>query len=296
MMKINYKVFTVLALTSLMFTSCDEGDAVVDTVTANTLRGAILRTVEVTSNELPIGVADGNFAVDLEIQSEEDGSLVTSVDVYGSFKDNTPGNGPGNAPEVLLETLDASSFTTGTRGLPIFSYSITLPQLLSATGVSESAVDGGDEFRVRFELILSDGRTYSFAQNSGTLTGSYFASPFLYTATIVCPPTPPSSGDWTIDMVDAYGDGWNGAFLTVTLDGTEYIYKVADGTSDSFETLAVPVGSEVISIQFTSGAWDGEIQYTITAANGNVILSQEAYADTTTAPDVELINYCIKNF
>ena len=195
MMKINYKVFTVLALTSLMFTSCDEGDAVVDTVTANTLRGAILRTIEVTSNELPI-----------------------------------------------------------------------------------------------------DGRTYSFAQNSGTLTGSYFASPFLYTATIVCPPTPPSSGDWTIDMVDAYGDGWNGAFLTVTLDGTEYIYKVADGTSDTFETLAVPVGSEVISIQFTSGAWDGEIQYTITAANGDVILSQEAYADTTTAPDVELINYCIKNF
>ena len=306
-MKINYKVFTVLALTSLMFTSCDEGDAVVDTVTANTLRGAILRTVEVTSNELPIGVAEGNFAVDLEIQSEEDGSLVSSVDVYGSFRDNTPGNGPGDAAEVFLETLDPSTFTTGSRGLPTFSYSITLPELLSATGVAETAVDGGDEFRVRFELILSDGRTYSFAQNSGTLTGSYFASPFLYSATVVCPPTAPATGTWTFSTLDAYGDSWNGASLDVSIDGADPIVIANtndDGISNNSATggetveftVDVPTGTESISIKFTSGAFDGEVGFTVTSANGNVILSQEAYADTTPAAGVELINYCIKNF
>lgn len=297
-MKINYKIFSVLALTSLVFTSCDEGDAVVDDVTDNTTRGAILRTVNVTSNELPIGVAEGFFGVELEVQDSEMGGLVQSVDVFANFRDETPDNGKGaTTPESLVESVPKSAFTTGEFGLPRFSYEVTLPTLLSTTGVSEDDIDGGDQFRVRFELVLTDGRTFSFDQNSGTLTGSYFSSPFLYSATIVCPPTPPSAGDWTFDMVDAYGDSWNGAFLTVTLDGTEHIFAVDNGeTTDSFETLTVPVGSEVISIQFTSGPWDGEIQFTITAANGNVILSQEAYAATTPAPGVELINYCIKNF
>ena len=297
-MKINYKIFTVLALTSLMFTSCDEGDAVVDDVTAGTERGAILRTVNVTSNELPIGVSDGFFGVELEVQDSENGNLVSSIEVFANFRDETPDNGKGaTTPEAMVESISPSTFTTGEFGLPRLNYEITLPALLSATGVAESDIDGGDQFRVRFELVLSDGRRFSFDQNSGTLTGSYFSSPFLYSATIVCPPTPPSAGDWTFDMVDAYGDSWNGAFLTVTLDGTEHIFAV-DGTetTDSFEILTVPVGSEVISIQFTSGPWDGEIEFTITAANGNVILSQEAYAATTPAPGVELINYCIKNF
>ena len=301
-MKINYKVFTAAILTALMFTSCDDGDAVIDSITENTLRGAILRTLEVTSNELPIGVADGSFAGNFEVQADEVG-LVTSVDVFASFSDNTPSNGPGDADEVFIEKLDASTFTIGSRGLPTFSYAITLPELLSATGVSESDVDGGDQFRIRFELILVDGRTYSFAQNSGTLTGSYYASPFLYSATVVCPPTTPTSGTWTFDTTDAYGDGWNGASLNVSLDGADPIVIAntnADGVAPLSETIEytveVPDGTETISITFTSGSFDGEIGYTVTSASGNVILSQEPYADTTPPAGVELINYCVKNF
>ncbi len=181
--------------------------------------------------------------------------------------------------------------------LPRFSYQITLPELLTGTGVAESEIDGGDEFRVRFALVLSDGRTFSFAQNSGTLTGTFFASPFLYTATVVCPPSPPASGDWIIDMSDAYGDSWNGASLTITLDGTanEFLVDAAEATA-STETLTVPPGSEVISIRFNSGSFDGEIAFTVTSANGNVILSQEAYSAADPVAGVELINYCIKNF
>ncbi len=297
-MKINYKIFTVLAVASLMFTSCDDGDAVVDVVTDSTERGAILRTINVTSNELPIGVADGFFGVDLEIQSKDDGKLVSSVDVYASFRDNTPDNGKGaTSSEAMVENISTTGLEVGEFGLPRFSYEVTLPTLLSATGVPESDIDGGDQFRVRFELVLTDGRRFSFDQNSGTLTGSYFSSPFLYSATIVCPPTPPTPGDWIIDMVDAYGDSWNGAQLVITLDGTENIFEVdgAEATA-STETLAVPVGSEVISITFVSGAFDGEVEFTITSASGNVIVAQESYSATDPLAGVELINYCIKNF
>ncbi len=297
-MKFNYKFFTALALTSLMFTSCDEGDAVVDDVTDGTERGAILRTVNVTSNELPIGVADGFFGVQLEIQDSENGSLVDNIEVYASFNDLTPDNGgPGSTDESLVETLSTAGFEIGEFGLPRFDYQVTLPQLLSATGVAEADIDGGDQFRVRFELVLNDGRRYSFAQNSGTLTGSYFSSPFLYSATIVCPPAAPASGDWVFEMTDAYGDGWNGASLLVTLDGVEtnILVDEAEG-GGSTENFPVPAGSEVISIQFVSGAWDGEIAFTVTSANGNVILTQEAYSDANAPAGVELINYCVSNY
>lgn len=303
-MKINYKFFTAVALTSLMFTSCDEGTAVVDDVVAGTTRGAVLRTVNVTSNELPIGVADGFFGVDLEVQSEENGTLIESVDVFANFRDNTPDNGKGaTSDEALVETVSKSVFTTGEFGLPRFSYQATLPQLLSATGVSENDIDGGDQFRVRFELVMNDGRRFSFAQNSGNLTGSYYSSPFLYSATIVCPPTTPTAGAWTISTTDAFGDSWNGASLDFSLNGADpiQIVNVDDGTrpfaSNTQEyTLDVPAGTETISLTFTSGAFDGEVAFTVTSASGNVIATQEAYSAVNPAAGVELINYCIKNF
>lgn len=187
-MKIKYKFFTALALTALIFSSCDEGDAVVDDVTANTSRGAILRTVNLISNELPIGKADANFSVDLEVQSEQNGELIESIEVYLGFRDNTVAAGGTDLDkaEQLVRTIPKSDFTIGEFGLPRTSYSITLAEMLAALGVAEADLDGGDQFSVRFELVLNDGRRFSFAQNSGTLTGSYFSSPFLYTPTVIC--------------------------------------------------------------------------------------------------------------
>jgi len=297
-MKINYKIFTVLALTSLMFTSCDEGDAVVDDVTAGSERGAILRTVNVTSDELPIGVSDGFFGVDLEVQSENDGNLVTAIDVFVNFRDGTPDNGKGaTTPETLAESISPSTFTTGEFGLPRLSYEITLGALLSATGVPESDLDGSDQFRIRFELVMSDGRRFSFDQNSGTLTGSYFSSPFLYSATIVCPPKAPTAGVWTVNMIDTYGDGWQtdtgggGSGITVTLDDGTVLevgmcspYGSAAGTflesgtggctenngSEAVGTITIPAGTLTADWYFPGDNY-GEIDFDIVTPNGNVV-------------------------
>jgi len=294
-MKINYKVFTALALTTMMFTSCDDGDAVVDKIVADTTRGAILRTVEITSNELPIGVDTGEFAVDLEIQSEEDGTLVSSLDAYVSFVDADTSNGPGDVAESLYTSIPSSEFSSGDRGLPTYSFSVSLGELLGVTGIDASEIDGSDQFRVRFELVLTDGRTFSFAQNSGTLTGSYFSSPFLYSATVVCPPKAPTAGEWTINMTDSYGDGWQtntgngGDGITVTLDDGTVLevglcspYSGAAGTflggTDCVEndgsagvgTITIPVGTETADWFFPGDEY-GEIGFEIVTPNGNIV-------------------------
>src|SRR6056297_1491775 len=104
-MKNWFKHITILfAGAALLATSCDDGDAVVDQVTAETERGAILRTVNLISNELPIGDDTGNFSVELEIQDSEDGELVDEVEVYVGFRDNTEDIGPGTDVDETLYT------------------------------------------------------------------------------------------------------------------------------------------------------------------------------------------------
>ena len=236
MMKINYKIFTLLAVASLMFTSCDEGDAVVDAVTDNTERGAILRTVNLISNELPIGKADASFSVELEMQDEKSGTLVTNIEVYLGFRDNTVATGGTDLskPEVLVATLASSTFTTGEFGLPRVSYAITLAEMLSTLSVNEADLDGGDQFSIRFELVLSDGRRFSFAQNSGTLTGSYFSSPFLYTPGVTCPVEETQFvGDYLIEQTTAYVDGptlSDGTVVSLVIGSTsvERIFQTAN--------------------------------------------------------------------
>lgn len=186
---LNYISRTILAGTVLFFASCEDGDQVFDQIQSNVERGAVLRTVDLTSNELPIGKADARFAATLEAQTQEEGDNVSQIEVYVGFRDNTVEEGAEDkdVAEALFSTIPSSEFYTGEFGYPRVDVSVALSEMLNFTGVAEEDLFGGDQFEVRFELVLDDGRRFSFADNSGTLTGSFFSSPFLYTPTVVCP-------------------------------------------------------------------------------------------------------------
>ena len=304
------------ALALLLLNGCAEGDEVFDQIVAAEQRGAILRTINIVSDELPIGQSDAFFGVDLEVQDQQNGDLLATLDVFISFTDNTVDGGTDNSKaEALAESIPASEFTTGEFGLPRTSFTITLPEMLSALALADSDVDGSDVFGIRFELVLTDGRRFSNDDNSGTITGSYFSSPFLYSATIVCPPKPPTPGVWTIDMQDSYGDGWQtdssggGAGLQLILeDGT--ILEVGlcspygsavgtflesgnglcvenDGSSGS-GTITVPAGAG-ISEWFWPGDFWGEISFQIYTPNGNLV----ADVPTGTGAGNLAINFCV---
>ena len=183
-------VRNLFAISSIFFIgSCEDSDKVFDQVTSDVTRGAVLRTVNLISNELPIGIADAGFSAQLEVQEQtDDNGEVTSVEVYVGFNDNTVEAGANDldVAEGLIATLPASDFTIGEFGLPRFDYSISLTEMLAFTGVNELDLFGGDQFTVRFELVMSDGRRFTNTDNSGTLTGNFFSSPFLYTPTVVC--------------------------------------------------------------------------------------------------------------
>lgn len=76
--------------------------------------------------------------------------------------------------------------------------------------------------------------------------------------------------DWTIEMQDSYGDGWNGASLSFSFDGFDGGEYTLDGASLT-QAVAVPNGS-VIDVSFNSGDWDSEVTYQIYDGNGTLVL------------------------
>ncbi|WP_421808713.1 hypothetical protein [Flagellimonas sp.] len=242
----------------LLATSCEkDGDAVVGQVTADTERGAVLRTINLISNELPIGDDSAGFSVELEIQDSEDGELVDQVEVYLGFRDNTEMVGTGtDVEESLYETIPSTEFNDGPFGLPRFSYSIGLSDMLTFVDRTEDDITGGDQFTVRFELVLSNGRRFSFADNTGTLTGSFFSSPFLYTPLVICPvPEDYFVGEYSITQTSGSGpfgieDGFTQPSVTVT---------ATSGTARTVEFAYDPGGFES-PYAFTFDLVCGEIQ------------------------------------
>jgi hypothetical protein len=63
---INKITMSILAGAALLFSACSDGDTVFDDIVANENRGGVLRTVEILSDEIPIGQTDSSFGVTLE--------------------------------------------------------------------------------------------------------------------------------------------------------------------------------------------------------------------------------------
>ena len=275
-MKKQINKIVVLLLSVVLFTGCESDDKAIDQVFDGVSYGAILRTIDVPGKSFNLTDLNSAFSVIVEEQDEEYGALLSEVDVYVSKDGN----------EVMINTIPASAFTTGDKGLPVATISVTLGETLTALGLGTN-YDVGDVFVIRLSLKLTDGREFSASSSSGSLQGSYFASPFLYSSPILCTPKP---GDYVVDMQDSYGDGWQGDGIKVTFDGGpndgEVVYvdmlsSYSGGPpccswTDSTEILNVPDGTEGFTWEYTGDSYPGEVSFQIYAPDGTQLLSVSA--------------------
>ena len=75
---------------------------------------------------------------------------------------------------------------------------------------------------------------------------------------------------YVVDMQDSYGDGWNGASIDVSVNGTFVAnWGLATGSagSDSIATLS----GDIVEFTFNDGAWDSEITFQIIDPSGAVL-------------------------
>lgn len=282
------KVYILLALIGAWVVSCSEDDKLTVVIQDNVERGAVLRTISNDPNAFVFDDENSVWTITIEEQDVLDGGLLGSVDVFVNYVDLT-GNGV-SATETQITTVDASDFAGDVNGLPRATFSLTYGEVLAALGLPFDTSYASDAIAIRFVLNLTDGRTFTNSDVTGTVQGgSFFASPFAYQANIVCPPKAGTIGTWTVDMQDSFGDGWNGAQLDVTIDGTTQSFLVSEAQGfTNTETFDITADNQTLSIIYRAGDFDGENTFQVTNPNSIEIIN----AGPSPPVDTELLDYC----
>ena len=96
--------------------------------------------------------------------------------------------------------------------------------------------------------------------------------------------------DWTVEMIDSYGDGWNGAAISFSFEGTSLGSVTLNGGFTGSADMAVPGGGQV-TISFVSGAYDNEVSFNIYDPSGALVVqvlanpvAGQLYTGTNTCP------------
>ena len=261
------KIISLLTII-LVFQSCSDPDNTINDVLDNYQKGAVLRTISSSGDYNFYDQSNSVFTATIEAHDEENGALLSNVEIFISAD---------SGEEVQIRTLDASEFVNGPTGLPRTTFSVSLSEV-----DSKISYIGGSTVQIRLKLNLTNGRSFSTEAVTGSMTGSYFKSPYAYNKIVLCNVTDGSAvpGIYTINMVDTYGDGWQDSVIKLTLDGTEYLYAMPSpygsgvalnatleaytGNNDSgFGKITIPASAKTMKWEWIEGRYPDETNYTI---------------------------------
>ena len=280
------KNISILLGLLLVVTSCADPDNLINDVLDNYTNGAVIRTIS-SSGEYNFYAPDTSvFTATIEEHDTENGALMQDIEISVSFNSGT---------EKLIQTLLPSDFTTGPTGLPRTDISVSLGDAMTALGLSSSQYTGGDAVNINLKLNLTDGRSFGADQATGSMTGSYFKSPYRYAKIIKCIPLVAVPGIYTFNMADSYGDGWQGGGILVTVDGYATKYGIPDdgdttgletftgNNSSGYSTLTIPIGASTMEFSWVNDTYNSECSF-------NVVYTELDGTNEQTALNVSVVS------
>lgn len=178
--------FTYLLLILFAF-SCSEDDKAIDMVVEEIERGAILRNIDRISPNFERTDLQSTFTVVLEEQDLEEGGIFDFVRLYLQYLDRTPTNGNDSSSEIVLRDVPSFDFQTGINGLPVGTIEVTYEEAIQALALNSATIQAGDQFELRAEIHLTDGRTFSTENGSASILtdACFFKSPYRYVINVI---------------------------------------------------------------------------------------------------------------
>ena len=184
--------------------------------------------------------ADNGFICSWEINF--DPSIIPDVTQFTPVPGvNTPDSANWAGPFITLDPQDPLHATATPTGAGTFDYQFfvtdnfgcTYDTTVSITIAPQTEIDAGPG------IILCN--------TPEPMAGAVTAN------------GPPAGCVWTLELNEAFGDGWNGgASLAVTIDGVTTNYVVPAGPTQQIELLNVNTG-DAISLFYTAGSiWNNE--------------------------------------
>ena len=175
----------ICLLIPLLIISCSNDDKVAFTNAEDREIGAYVRTTETVNSDFSIDNPADIFRVELEVHDEQNGSLLESIEVYLTYKES----GASPSTEVLLKTLERDVFVIGEFGKPVSPLTVSFEEALGAFNLTMADMSCKDQFEVRINQKLTDGRSFTTGQSSSKILAAddFWSSPFCYTINIVEP-------------------------------------------------------------------------------------------------------------
>ncbi len=195
------------------------------------------------------GARTNNIQIDAGATLTLNGAGATEVSVYGNWTNNgtfVPGNGA-----VIFEGIVANQINCAATQ--------TFYDLRINTANGAALTTG--TYNLTGELQLNGG-TFN-TNNALTLVSNAVGTSRIDEINNLCA--------YTLDMFDSFGDGWNGAYINLYIDGVFETSYAASGTGSS-ETLYLPNGSS-FDLEYVSGLYEWENTYTLSDPGGTGIFS-----------------------
>ncbi|HCQ29605.1 MAG TPA: hypothetical protein DIU39_04915, partial [Flavobacteriales bacterium] len=207
--------------------------------------------ISASAPNMPVISGSGAVCQNLSVRS---GASLTisgtdSLTIYGNY--NNQGAFTANNSTLVFRGNTTSTFdVAGTHTL----YNMSV---LKAKGVivQSGTVNIQNNLTIR-AAVLNTGNAITLLSNAGG------------DARI---PRIGNSCKYVLTMNDSWGDGWNGGFLTLFVDGAEEGRYMAK-TYQTIDTLYIPDGS-TFYLTYTSGSYENENSYTLKDPSGTTVYS-----------------------
>ncbi len=163
-------------------------------------------------------------------------------------------------------TLTLNPLGTTYPGMGIFSGCPSLSNCIAAS------YNSGSNNCVISNVSLTAGSQYYVMIDTWPAPNCIPAFILTIVAEVPPPPPPPGSCDYTINLYDSYGDGWNGCSIDVIVDGVTRLNDVtlASGYGPAIYTFPANSGA-VITTQFNAGSFASEPYYYIYNSEGQQV-------------------------
>lgn len=115
--------------------------------------------------------------------------------------------------------------------------------------------------------------TYDFYVQAkcGVNSNSIWSGPFTFTTLVI----PGTCGAYILELYDSYGDGWNGGYIDILLNGIVVDSNITMLNGSGPNSTPIPIDSgDVLDVIYYPDNWPEENSYTIYNQFGNIIVNQ----------------------
>lgn len=215
-----------LAFLALVVVACGDPELPFETF-EDLEKGAYARRLSLSGAFTFGQVATSSYQGSVEFYSEDQGRNVSSYDWTVEYSGVA-----GNRAAVNFLSIPASSFGTNSdTGLPMTSFTLEMADALSALGLAESDITGGDRFRFRACVVLNDSRKFC-SDNIGTnlISSAPFSALVILDANVVCVSDLGGTINYSnANMARGAGSGGLGSACAGTITGSFDLQDDGDG-------------------------------------------------------------------